>query len=72
MEDEVPGKEPFAGRGIARHWLAVTDQRIGAGLDLLDATGTTLPREDPQRCVSGTTTARSTAAFRAERAIESA
>ncbi|MFJ5721357.1 TIGR02680 family protein [Streptomyces sp. NPDC093149] len=39
------GLKAVAGRGIARHWFAVTDQRIGAGLDLLDATGTALSRD---------------------------
>ncbi|MFF3892832.1 TIGR02680 family protein [Streptomyces sp. NPDC001812] len=39
------GLKAVAGRGIARHWFAVTDQRIGAGLDLLDATRTALSRD---------------------------
>ncbi|MET9918770.1 TIGR02680 family protein [Streptomyces sp. NPDC006435] len=39
------GLKAVTGRGIARHWFAVTDQRIGAGLDLLDATGTALSRD---------------------------
>ncbi|MFD7812967.1 TIGR02680 family protein [Streptomyces sp. NPDC059785] len=39
------GLKAVAGRGIARHWFAVTEQRIGAGLDLLDATGTALSRD---------------------------
>ncbi|MEU6534270.1 TIGR02680 family protein [Streptomyces sp. NPDC047000] len=39
------GLKAVAGRGIARHWFAVTDRRIGAGLDLLDATGTALSRD---------------------------
>ncbi|MEV0775924.1 TIGR02680 family protein [Streptomyces sp. NPDC050428] len=39
------GLKAVAGRGIARHWFAVTDQRIGAGIDLLDATGTALSRD---------------------------
>ncbi|MFE4371912.1 TIGR02680 family protein [Streptomyces sp. NPDC056835] len=39
------GLKAVAGRGIARHWFAVTDQRVGAGLDLLDATGTALSRD---------------------------
>jgi uncharacterized protein (TIGR02680 family) len=53
--DEITGEAHFrtllcglkavAGRGIARHWFAVTGQRIGAGLDLLDATGTALSRD---------------------------
>ncbi|MGW7301023.1 MULTISPECIES: TIGR02680 family protein [unclassified Streptomyces] len=41
----VCGLKAVAGRGIARHWYAVTDQRIGAGLSLLDATGTALSRD---------------------------
>ncbi|MEU3897176.1 TIGR02680 family protein [Streptomyces sp. NPDC045251] len=53
--DEVTGEEHFrtllcglkavTGRGIARHWFAVTSRRIGAGLSLLDATGTALSRD---------------------------
>ncbi|MET7712980.1 TIGR02680 family protein [Streptomyces sp. NPDC005407] len=39
------GLKAVAGRGIARHWFALTDQRVGAGLDLLDATGTALSRD---------------------------
>ncbi|MFR9799258.1 TIGR02680 family protein [Streptomyces sp. MS06] len=39
------GLKAVAGRGIARHWFAVTGQRVGAGLDLLDATGTALSRD---------------------------
>ncbi|MEV8315825.1 TIGR02680 family protein [Streptomyces sp. NPDC059900] len=39
------GLKAVAGRGIARHWFAVTDQRIGADLHLLDATGTALSRD---------------------------
>lgn len=39
------GLKAVAGRGIARHWFAVTSQRIAAGLDLLDATGTALSRD---------------------------
>ncbi|WP_089105325.1 TIGR02680 family protein [Streptomyces hyaluromycini] len=53
--DETTGEEHFctllcgmkavSGRGIARHWFAVTDQRVGPGLGLLDATGTALSRD---------------------------
>ncbi|NGO48721.1 TIGR02680 family protein [Streptomyces ureilyticus] len=53
--DETDGREHFltlacglkavAGRGIARHWYAVTDQRVGKELSLLDATGTALSRD---------------------------
>ncbi|MEW2080939.1 TIGR02680 family protein [Streptomyces sp. NPDC005283] len=47
------GLKAVAGRGIARHWFAVTDQRIGAGLDLLDATGTALSRDRLAEAVGG-------------------
>ncbi|MEV5551838.1 TIGR02680 family protein [Streptomyces sp. NPDC052309] len=53
--DDTTGEEHFctllcglkavSGRGIARHWFAVTDQRVGPGLGLLDATGTALSRD---------------------------
>ncbi|MGV9314172.1 TIGR02680 family protein [Streptomyces sp. NPDC003691] len=39
------GMKAVSGRGIARHWFAVTDQRVGPGLGLLDATGTALSRD---------------------------
>ncbi|MGI8800250.1 MAG: TIGR02680 family protein [Pseudonocardia sp.] len=39
------GLKAVAGRGIARHWFFVTDQRVGAALALVDATGTALPRD---------------------------
>ncbi|MEU3189059.1 TIGR02680 family protein [Streptomyces sp. NPDC006992] len=39
------GLKAVSGRGIARHWFAVTDQRIGSDLSLLDATGTALGRD---------------------------
>ncbi|MFF8915647.1 TIGR02680 family protein [Streptomyces sp. NPDC015032] len=47
------GLKAVAGRGIARHWFAVTDQRIGAGLHLLDATGTALSRDRLAEAVGG-------------------
>ncbi|MFM9593141.1 TIGR02680 family protein [Streptomyces scabiei] len=47
------GLKAVAGRGIARHWFAVTGQRIGAGLDLLDATGTALSRDRLAEAVGG-------------------
>ncbi|MFM9442354.1 TIGR02680 family protein [Streptomyces acidiscabies] len=47
------GLKAVAGRGIARHWYAVTDQRIGAGLSLLDATGTALSRDRLAEAVAG-------------------
>ncbi|WP_246042376.1 TIGR02680 family protein [Streptomyces globosus] len=70
--DEVSGEEQFrtlacglkavSGRGIARHWWAVTAQRIdhapaasraGDSLSLLDATGTVLSRDRLVEAVSG-------------------
>ncbi|MCZ0992975.1 hypothetical protein O1L44_07375 [Streptomyces noursei] len=47
------GLKAVAGRGIARHWFAVTRQRVGAGLDLLDATGTALSRDRLAEAVGG-------------------
>ncbi|MGW2335529.1 TIGR02680 family protein [Streptomyces sp. NPDC001685] len=47
------GLKAVAGRGIARHWFAVTGQRVGAGLDLLDATGTALSRDRLAEAVGG-------------------
>lgn len=47
------GLKAVAGRGIARHWFALTDQRIGAGLDLVDATGTALSRDRLAEAVGG-------------------
>nr|WP_248003248.1 TIGR02680 family protein [Streptomyces sp. RLB1-33] len=47
------GLKAVAGRGIARHWFALTDQRIGADLDLLDATGTALSRDRLAEAVGG-------------------
>ncbi|WP_405643437.1 TIGR02680 family protein [Streptomyces sp. NBC_00019] len=61
--DETTGQDRFitlacglkavAGRGIARHWYAVTDQRIGAELSLLDATGTALSRDRLAEALAG-------------------
>ncbi|QNP74808.1 TIGR02680 family protein [Streptomyces roseirectus] len=61
--DEADGRDHFLtlacglkaveGRGIARHWYAVTDQRIGADLSLLDATGTALSRDRLAEAVAG-------------------
>ncbi|MFG2485158.1 TIGR02680 family protein [Streptomyces virginiae] len=70
--DEVSGEEQFrtllcglkavSGRGIARHWWAVTAQRIDHGpagaradgsLSLLDATGTVLSRDRLIEAVAG-------------------
>ncbi|GEL18439.1 TIGR02680 family protein [Pseudonocardia asaccharolytica] len=39
------GLKAVAGRGIAKHWFFVTDQRVGTELSLLDATRTALSRE---------------------------
>ncbi|MEU9157120.1 TIGR02680 family protein [Streptomyces sp. NPDC048417] len=47
------GLKAVAGRGIARHWFAVTTQRIAAGLDLLDATGTALSRDRLAEAIGG-------------------
>ncbi|QIS70967.1 TIGR02680 family protein [Streptomyces sp. DSM 40868] len=47
------GLKAVAGRGIARHWYAVTDQRIGEDLSLLDATGTALSRDRLAEAVAG-------------------
>ncbi|MEO3840395.1 TIGR02680 family protein [Streptomyces sp. B22F1] len=47
------GLKAVAGRGIARHWYAVTDQRIGAELSLVDATGTALSRDRLTEAVAG-------------------
>ncbi|GHJ40671.1 TIGR02680 family protein [Streptomyces sp. TS71-3] len=47
------GLKAVAGRGIARHWYAVTDQRIGEELSLLDATGTALSRDRLAEAVAG-------------------
>ncbi|MGY0063664.1 TIGR02680 family protein [Streptomyces sp. LZ34] len=49
----VCGLKAVSGRGIARHWYAVTDQRIGAELSLLDATGTALSRDRLAEAVTG-------------------
>ncbi|MGW7209689.1 TIGR02680 family protein [Streptomyces sp. NPDC054837] len=61
--DEATGQDRFitlacglkavAGRGIARHWYAVTDQRVGAELSLLDATGTALSRDRLAEALAG-------------------
>ncbi|WP_155054132.1 TIGR02680 family protein [Streptomyces blattellae] len=49
----VCGLKAVAGRGVARHWYAVTDQRIGAEFSLLDATGTALSRDRLAEAVAG-------------------
>lgn len=47
------GLKAVAGRGIARHWFFVTDQRVGTELSLLDATRTALSLERLRDAVSG-------------------
>lgn len=47
------GLKAVAGRGVARHWYAVTDQRIGQDLSLLDATGTALSRDRLAEAIVG-------------------
>ncbi|MFE0412780.1 TIGR02680 family protein [Streptomyces tendae] len=47
------GLKAVAGRGIARHWYAVTDQRVGPDLSLLDATGTALSRDRLAEAIAG-------------------
>ncbi|MBL1095708.1 TIGR02680 family protein [Streptomyces coffeae] len=47
------GLKAVTGRGIARHWYAVTDQRVGEELTLLDATGTALSRDRLAEAVAG-------------------
>ncbi|MGW2643506.1 TIGR02680 family protein [Streptomyces sp. NPDC001393] len=47
------GLKAVAGRGVARHWYAVTDQRIGQDLSLLDATGTALSRDRLAEALAG-------------------
>ncbi|MGW6799198.1 TIGR02680 family protein [Streptomyces sp. NPDC055039] len=47
------GLKAVAGRGIARHWYAVTDQRVGPELNLLDATGSALSRDRLAEAVAG-------------------
>lgn len=39
------GLKAVAGKGIARHWFFVTSQRVGADLELIDATGTAVSRD---------------------------
>ncbi|MFB7631119.1 TIGR02680 family protein [Streptomyces sp. NPDC056149] len=61
--DETSGQDHFvtlacglkavSGRGIARHWYAVTDQRVGEELSLLDATDTALSRDRLAEAIAG-------------------
>ena len=39
------GLKAVSGRGVARHWYFLTDQRVGSDLALVDATRTALTRE---------------------------
>lgn len=49
----VCGLKAVSGRGIARKWFAVTDQRVGVDLSLVDATGTALTRDRLLEAVTG-------------------
>ncbi|WP_084144909.1 TIGR02680 family protein [Amycolatopsis jejuensis] len=39
------GMKAVSGKGIARHWYFVTEQRVGADLELVDATATALSKD---------------------------
>ncbi|MET8540341.1 TIGR02680 family protein [Kitasatospora sp. NPDC004799] len=47
------GLKAVSGRGIARHWYFVTDQRIGPGLRLVDSTGAAVGRERLAEALDG-------------------
>ncbi|MGH8775188.1 MAG: TIGR02680 family protein [Jiangellaceae bacterium] len=47
------GLKAVAGRGIARHWFFLTDQRVGHDLDLVDATRTALTRDRLAEALAG-------------------
>jgi uncharacterized protein (TIGR02680 family) len=47
------GLKAVAGRGIARHWFFVTEQRVGEELALVDATRTALSRERLGEALAG-------------------
>lgn len=47
------GLKAAAGRGIARHWFFVTDQRMGADLRLLDSTGAAISRDRLAEALDG-------------------
>lgn len=47
------GLKAVAGRGIARHWFFVTDQRVGQELSLLSPTRVALTREKLKDAVDG-------------------
>ncbi|MFD0033391.1 TIGR02680 family protein [Streptomyces sp. NPDC127172] len=47
------GLKAVTGRGIARHWFAVTEQRVGPDLSLLDAMGSALGRDRLVEVIGG-------------------
>ncbi|MHA6618532.1 TIGR02680 family protein [Pseudonocardia sp. DLS-67] len=47
------GLKAVAGRGVARHWFFVTEQRVGTELQLVDATRTALTRERLGETIAG-------------------
>jgi uncharacterized protein (TIGR02680 family) len=47
------GLKAVAGRGISKHWFFVTEQRVGAQLQLVDATRTALTRERLGEAIAG-------------------
>ncbi|GAA1891027.1 TIGR02680 family protein [Streptantibioticus ferralitis] len=47
------GLKAVSGRGIARHWFFVTDQRIGPELRLLDSTGAAITRDRLAEALDG-------------------
>lgn len=47
------GLKAVAGRGVARHWFFVTDQRVGGELRLLDSTGAAIGRDRLADAVDG-------------------
>ncbi|MGH8698909.1 MAG: TIGR02680 family protein, partial [Burkholderiales bacterium] len=47
------GLKAVSGRGMARHWFFLTDQRVGDDLDLVDATRTALTRERLAEALTG-------------------
>ncbi|HEV2782669.1 MAG TPA: TIGR02680 family protein [Actinophytocola sp.] len=47
------GLKAVSGKGIARHWFFLTDQRVGPELELVDATGTALTRDRLDEALGG-------------------
>lgn len=47
------GLKAVSGRGIARHWFFVTDQRVGTELRLLDSTGAAVGRDRLAEALGG-------------------